>query len=312
MKEKNSFIKLYAIITAFFAAGIWGFLSIPLRNLTAYPSEEILFYRIVVSALVLISYQFIFNRKRIRLDLNQFKSLKTKEAKNWVGVCLLSSLFITANWYAFIFVINHINIQSGAFAYMVCPLLTATLAYFILKEPVSLLQKIALSIALLAVILLASQYLKDVLWSILVAIWYAIYLIVQKFSPPIEKGIFLALQLFFSLILIMPYFLFHRVGFPLDLKFWCLIMIISIVFTIFPLYLSLYALQYLTSTTMGIIIYFNPIVSFLVAIFYFHEKIVLFKLEAYSLVFMALIIFHFRYLFPKSKKKLNIDYDTKS
>ena len=293
-----------AILMAFSAAGIWGFLSIPLRGLSAYSSEQILFYRILVSLIFLFLFQVFFNRKRVLEDWNQFRALNKKESRRWIWISLLSSGLITLNWYSFIFVINHINIQSAAFAYMVCPLLTAFIAFLVLKERITQVQKAALILALLAIFVLAYRYQLDVLFSILVAIWYAIYLVIQKLSPPIEKGLFLTIQLLFSALLIIPYFLFKNPGFPMEWKFWIDIVLISILFTIVPLYLSLFALETISSTTMGIIIYFNPIVAFSVALIYFHESLNFFKLSSYFLVFIAVIIYNWQYFQNQAKKPI--------
>ncbi len=290
-----------AILSAFLAAGIWGFISIPLRGLAHHASSQILFYRIVTSCLCLIIFQAFFNKNRIRKDITQIKRLEKKTVQQWIFVTVLSSVLLTANWYSFIYVINQVNIQTGAFAYMVCPLLTALIAFLVIREKINSLQKLAFLLATLAIILLASHYFREVLWSFIIAIWYAIYLVVQKFSPKIEKGFFLTLQLLLSTLLIIPYFFFNPPGFPLDPQFWVLILILSIFFTILPLYLSLYSLQIISSTMMGIIIYFNPLVSFSVAVLYFHEQITDFKTYAYILVFVALVLFNAPY-FSTSKK----------
>jgi chloramphenicol-sensitive protein RarD len=288
-----------SFLLAFLAAGIWGFLSIPLRSLSGYSIEEIVFYRILVSMLFLVFFQILFNRSRLKKEIEVFRVMPVIKTKNWILLCLASSLLLTANWYSFIFVINRVNIQSAAFAYMVCPLLTASIAFGVLREKISVLQKIALSIASLAIILLSFKYLNDVLWSFLVAIWYSIYLVIQKFSPPMDKGIFLCLQLILSSIFILPYFLWKQLPFPLDLHFWLIISLVAIFFTVLPLYLSLYSLETISSTTMGIILYFNPIVAFSVAILYFNEQVNLFKLCSYGLVLIAVILFnikHFSFL----------------
>jgi chloramphenicol-sensitive protein RarD len=295
MKESRPLRSGVYILAAFLAAGIWGFFSIPLRSLRGYASEDILSFRILVSMLVLLLVQILVNRKRVKKDWQTFRALPRKEARNWIWISLMASILITANWYSFIFVINQVNIQSGAFAYIVCPLLTALAAYLILKEKITTLQKWALVLALFAVILLSTRYFHDVLWSIFVAIWYALYLVIQKISPPIEKGIFLTVQLVISFLFILPYFFLSKPHFPSDFNFWLVILLIAVVFTIIPLYLSLFSLESISSTTMGIILYFNPLVSFCVAIFYFHESVNFFKMTAYFMVLLAVILFNGAY-----------------
>lgn len=292
MREEKTYSSAVYILAAFLAAGIWGFFSIPLRRLSHYSSGDILCFRVLVSMLVLVCFQILGNQKRVKQDWIRFQNLPKKEARRWIGVSILSSILISINWFSFIFVINQVNIQSGAFAYMVCPLLTALFAFLLLKEKISILQKWALVLALSAVILLSTRYLHDVLWSVFVAVWYAIYLVIQKISPPIEKGLFLTVQLVISFLFIIPYFIIVRPHFPLDIHFWIVILIIAVVFTIGPLYLSLFSLQSISSTTMGIIIYFNPLVSFCVAILYFHESLNYFKMTAYIIVLVAVVLFN--------------------
>jgi len=280
------------VAAAFLATGMWGFFSIPLRSLMGFSSEVILCYRILVSMLLLVSFQVLFNRKTVVSDWQRFRALDKTESRRWIRMSLFCSILITLNWYSYIFVINHINIQSGAFAYMVCPLLTALFAFIFLKEHLGKLQKWALILALLALMLLATRYFIDVLWSFFIAIWYAVYLVVQKISPPIEKGLFLTVQLLISFIFTIPYYILGKPGIPADPHFWWIILLISLVFTVIPLYLSLFSLQAISSTTMGIILYFNPLVSFAVAIFYFHESLNYFKLSSYILVLIAVILFN--------------------
>ena len=105
-----------------------------------------------------------------------------------------------------------------------------------------------------------------------------------------------------------PLYIYHFSTIPTNLHFWLNIMIISVVFTIIPLFLSLYALIGLASSTMGIIIYLNPIVAFAVAFFYFLEVITPYQLYAYCLLLVAVIVFNWgtiTELFHKASKTAN-------
>ena len=69
-------------------------------------------------------------------------------------------------------------------------------------------------------------------------------------------------------------------------------MLIAVLFTVFPLFLSLFALIGIPSSTLGIIIYINPIIAFAVAIIYFKEKIDPHQLTAYALLLFAVFLFN--------------------
>jgi chloramphenicol-sensitive protein RarD len=112
----------------------------------------------------------------------------------------------------------------------------------------------------------------------------------------IDKFNMLGLHLLIATLLMLPFFIYEFQGLPNDLRFWLTIIVISIFFTIIPLFLSLYALIGMPSSTLGIIIYINPIVAFAVAFFYFHEGISMFQLYSYALLFIAVIVFNWAIL----------------
>jgi chloramphenicol-sensitive protein RarD len=71
---------------------------------------------------------------------------------------------------------------------------------------------------------------------------------------------------------------------------------VSIFFTIIPLFLSLYALAKIPSSTIGIIIYLNPIISFSIAFFYFHERASWLQIISYEILFLAVLIFNSEFI----------------
>ena len=203
-----------------------------------------------------------------------------------------ATVLLTLNWYTFIYAINNVSIKSGAFAYMVCPLITAFGGYLILKETLSKLQLISLAIACISIIMLATGSFIEVLWSVMIAALYAFYLIIQRKMQHLDKLNVLALQITLAVVLMLPFYLYHHEGFPVGIWFWGHIVIIAALFTVIPLFLSLYALIGIPSSTLGIIIYLNPIIAFTVAVLYFDEKISTHQLLAYLLLLSAVFLFN--------------------
>ena len=99
------------------------------------------------------------------------------------------------NWYTFIYAVNNVSLQSAAFAYMVCPLITAFGGFLILKEELSKLKLISLGIALFSILLLATGSFIEVLWSVVIAALYAFYLIIQRKMQHLDKLNVLAVQI---------------------------------------------------------------------------------------------------------------------
>ena len=294
-------------LAAVISVSMWGFFSIPLRNLQDYPSEEILHYRIFTSLTITWLIILIFKKKDFRNDIVFLKSQSPEERKKIFWLTLAAGILITGNWFSFIYAVNHVSLTSAAFAYMVCPLITAMGGFLILKEHLSPTKLVAIGIALISILLLAQGSLRDVLWSVFIASLYAFYLIIQRVVNKVDKLNMLGIQLVISFLITFPFFIYHFTAFPTDAYFWVNILIISVVFTIIPLFLSLYALVRLPSSTLGIIIYLNPIVAFAVAFYYFDESVNTFQIYAYALLVAAVIIFNWGIigsLFQKSDNKL--------
>ena len=284
--------RLKYFVAAFSAVIVWGFFSIPLRMLRDYPADQILYYRIFTSLFLTWLYILIFRKKQVKSDFKYVQEQDKFTRKKILWLNLLAGLLITGNWFTFIYAVNNVNLKSAAFAYMVCPLLTAMGGFFILKEKLTGMKLTALGLATISILVLAQGSLTDVLWSVLIASLYSFYLILQRVIHGIDRFNMLGLHLFIASVLMIPFFIYEFQSFPVNLSFWLTIIIISIFFTIIPLFLSLYALTGMPSSTLGIIIYINPIVAFAVAFFYFHEGISVSQLYSYSLLLLAVIVFN--------------------
>lgn len=220
---------------------------------------------------------------------------------------LASTVFLTLNWYSFIFAVNNVSLTSAAFAYMVCPLLTAFGGFMILKEHLSRLKLISLLVALVSIIFLATGSLLEVMWSVVIAVFYAGYLLLQRKMQGLDKLNVLALQIAVAVLIMLPFFFYQHQGLPQSGWFWFHIVIIAVVFTIIPLFLSLYALIGIPSSTLGIMIYINPIIAFAVAVLYYDQLITLHQVYAYLLLLFSVFLFNWETIIDifTVKKKTN-------
>jgi chloramphenicol-sensitive protein RarD len=280
------------LLAAFLSVSIWGFFSVPLRNLKAYPSQEILYYRVFTSLLVIWAAILLFRRKSLNEDIQYFKSALPKEKRVIFYQIIGATVLLTLNWYTFIYAVNNISLKSAAFAYMVCPLITAFGGFLILKEELSRIKLLSLAIALLSIVMLATGSFIDVVWSVIIAALYAFYLIIQRKMQHLDKLNVLALQISLAVLLMLPFYIHQHQGFPTSTWFWSNIVVIAVLFTVIPLFLSLYALIGIPSSTLGIIIYLNPIIAFTVAVLYFDEQISAHQLMAYFLLLFAVFLFN--------------------
>lgn len=288
-----------AAITAFV---IWGFIPFPLKALTAYPSGQILYFRILFSVVLLVAFMLLFRQKSLGQTFTVFKTAIAAEKRKFIILNALGGALLTVNWFVFIYVINHIDIQTGSFSYLLCPILTALLGYLLLKEKLKKNQWLAIFISLLSCFMLGTGSFINLFYSLLIASSYALYLITQRVMKDYDKITLLTLQLMVSFSLIGPFYNYFNAGHALgfDLYFYQEIAILSIGFTIAPLFLNLYALTKLKSGTIGILLYINPIINFVMAFLYFQEQTSLYNGLAYALIFLSVILYNLR--FEKRKK----------
>ncbi len=284
--------KIKYFLAALVAVIMWGFFAIPLRLIKEYEPEDILYYRIFISLIITWIAILLFRRKSLLDNMSWLRAESSTERKRLIWLTLFAGLLITGNWFTYIYAVNKVSLTSAAFAYMVCPLITAIGGFFILKESLSKLQLIALGIAVISIVVLSQGSAREVLWSVLIASLYAFYLIIQRVMGKVDKLVMLGVHLLIASLITLPLFLADFQTLPLEMRFWLIIILISVVFTIIPLFLSLYALIGMPSSTLGIIIYINPIVAFAVAFFYFHEGINSHQLYAYSMLIAAVVVFN--------------------
>lgn len=275
---------------------IWGFFSIPLRNLKSFPSEEILYYRVFTSVFFLWLSIALFRKKQLKSDLATLRTFSRKDRFNTALQIVVATVFLMLNWYTYIYAVNHVSLQSAAFAYMVCPLLTAFGGFLLLKESLSKTKLVSLGIAFVSIVFLASGSFIEVFWSVVIALLYALYLIMQRKMQHLDKLNILAVQIGLAVLLMLPFYFDHHELVPTSFVFWGNITVVAVVFTIIPLFLSLYALIGIPSSTLGIIIYVNPIIAFTIAVLYFKEALDPHKLSAYLLLMISIIVFNWSLL----------------
>lgn len=277
---------------------IWGFFSLALKPLHNYASLDILFYRVFYATGLLLIINLIFRIKIIKTDLQILKNLETNQKYKAIFLTAFGGLLLILNWFLFIYAVNHISLQSASFAYLICPIITTILAFFILKEKLSSWQWFSVFLCIISCGILSFGHLTDLFYSLTIAVSFALYLISQK-NNKFDRFLVLTVQMVIATLIILPFFPFYSGETPTEPIFYILLVVIVVVFTIIPLFLNLFALKGINSSTVGILMYTNPLINFILAIFYFNEEINQVQIIAYFLILVSVIIFNERYFFKK-------------
>ncbi|MFL0352666.1 EamA family transporter [Xanthomarina sp. GH4-25] len=278
-----------AVISAF---TIWGFFSVVLKSLDDFTAFDILSYRSVLSAAIMMVITLLLRPKALKKNVSLFKSFESKIQYRILWINMLSGLFLALNWYIFIYVMNNVSVSATSLAYLICPILTMVLAFIILKEKLFKLQWFSVALSFLGCLLLSLGNFMDLFYSMIIAFSYAIYLILQRKNQEMDRFVVLTFQISFAVILLFPFFMTYDFNTEKTTFFYSMILLIAVVFTIIPMYLNIYALKGLPSSVVGVFIYLNPIINFFLAIFYFKEEITLMQGLSYVLIIISIIIFN--------------------
>ena len=278
-----------AAFTSFF---IWGFFGLALRPLHDYASLDILFYRVFLASALLLLINLLFRKNELIIDYKIYQSLSFSQKRKTLFLTVFGGFLLIFNWYLFMFAVNHVSLQSASFAYLVCPIITTILAFFILKEKLSNWQWLAVFMCVVSCSILSYGHSKELLYSLIIATSFALYLISQRKNNQFDRFVILTIQLIIASLVILPFYPIYSEQLPTENLFYILLIVIVVLFTIIPLFLNLYALKGMNSSAVGILMYTNPLINFFLAIFYFHEEIQLSQIVSNFLIIVSIIIFN--------------------
>ena len=282
---------------------MWGTFSIALRAMAGYLPGTILYYRILISALLLAGVLLSFKRGAAADNLRVFKALPPRRRMSVALNITVGGLLLAINWLVFIHVVNHVSIKTASFSYFICPVLTAVLAYLFLKEKLTRLQWLSVAVCAVSCLIIGKDSLKEAGYSLVIASSYAFYLILQRRNQGLDKLVVLFLQVGTALLIITPFYGQLVPDTPADGYFYAGAALIALFFTVLPLNMQLFALQKLNSATIGILMYINPMMNFLIAVWVYHETIGVYQGIGYVLILFAVVMYNYHTLLGWVKRK---------
>lgn len=265
---------------------IWGLFPWYFHFLTHVNPWQVLTQRIIWSfLLVSVIALFIRHGSLIKAAINQRKIL--------LGL-LLSSLLIAANWLIFIWAVGQGRVVESSLGYFITPLVSVVLARFFLKESLDSYRLTACLLAVMGVCWLVLQ-LGVVPWvSISLAVTFGFYGLVRK-KVPVDSltGLLVETGLLFPFA--FTWFLWlewkgESQLFSENVQT-TFLLIFSGALTAAPLLLFASAANRLSLTAVGFMMYINPTMQFLTAIYLLKEPFNHQQLIAFMFIWIALVVF---------------------
>jgi len=278
----------YGLIAAFTAFLFWGLAPIYFKLLGQVRADEIIAHRIIWSVVFLGLVLLIRHKTNLRERL--------RVSPRVLAMLAISSALILTNWLIFVYAVNSDRVLSTSLGYFINPLVSVLLGLLIFQERLTGLQILAVIIAALGTLFMAIQ-IGFVPWMALgLAFSFGLYSVVRKLT---EVGPMVGL--FWETLLAMPLaLLWLSVLQRNDLLVFdptqtasTLLLIGTGLVTVFPLLLFASAVRRLPLSTMGIMQYLAPSMTFFLAIFVYGERFTRDHAITFGCIWTALILYSY-------------------
>lgn len=155
------------LLAALAAYGAWGFFPVFFRWLHPAGSFEVLAHRIVWSGVFLM---VIFAATGNWGWVTALRTDRTVRTRSWLAGALVS-----VNWLVYLLAVNAERVVDASLGYFINPLVTVILGMVLLGETIRPLQRFALTVAALAVVVLAVGYGEFPYIGIVLALTWGFY-----------------------------------------------------------------------------------------------------------------------------------------
>ncbi len=274
------------LISGFLAYAMWGIFPLFFHLLREIPATEVLLHRVVWSFVLVSLILLLLGRlSRIRQSLSQAGVLQ--------GLALSSAL-VSVNWLIYIWSVAQGRVIESSLGYFLTPLISVFLARVILKEQLTAARKLAIWLAVAGLLWLVIRlgYLPWI--SIALAVSFGLYGLVRKqiaVDSLTALVIETALMLPFALLYWMYLAQNNLASFDLSFNNISLLLMMSGVVTALPLLLFASAAKRLSLSALGFMMYINPTLQFLIAVFVLQESFDVNQLVGFLFIWMALFVF---------------------
>ena len=154
---------------------LWGILPIYWKLIDEVPALEILANRVIWSFIFVLIIVVILKRK----ILKNFFQVQMSQKKTWIGL-FLASLFISINWFTYIYAVNTNHIVEASLGYYINPLIAVLLGVFVLREKVNKMQAISFILAGIGVLYMTISVGKIPWISLILASSFGFYGLSKK------------------------------------------------------------------------------------------------------------------------------------
>lgn len=265
---------------------IWGFFPLFFRQLSHVSPMDVLSNRAV--------WACVFVAILLTLRQRWGKVLAILRTPRQFAMLALAALLVGSNWLMFLWAVAHQQVVASSLGYFLTPLINILLGLIVLKERLNRLEWISVAFAVAAI---ANEVLTlgSLPWvSLFLAATFGTYGLVRK-QVPVDAISGLWLETLAMLPICGLYALWeaqsgHMVFATQDTSTAALLVGAGIL-TALPLMAFAAATQRLDLATVGMLMYINPTMQFVTAVWLFGEPMQTERLISFGLIWIGLFIF---------------------
>src|SRR4051794_33505150 len=268
---------------------LWGILPIYWKFIDEVPALEILAHRVIWSFIFVLIIVVLLKRK----ILKNFFQVQMSQKKTWLGL-FLASLFISINWFTYIYAVNTNHIVEASLGYYVNPLVAVLLGVFVLREKVNVLQAVSFVLAGIGVIYMTLSVGKIPWISLILALSFGFYGLSKKLIK-VDSILGLLLETLFILpfaLLFLAYLdLNNQHTFSTGSLTTDLLLIGSGVATAIPLLWFGIGAQKIPLYLVGFLQYISPTISLILGVVMYGETFTTDHLVTFDCIWIAIAMF---------------------
>lgn len=266
------------------AYGLWGVFPFFFDALAPSGSVEILAHRVVWTLLFLAV---------LLVAVRRLGDLRGIDRRTWILLAGASAL-ISTNWLIYIYAVNSDHVVDAALGYFITPLVSVLLGVLLFGERLNGVQRVALLIALAAVVLLSVGVGGPPLIAIGLALSFGLYGAVKKVVPT-DPRVSVAVETAIAAPFAASYLvLLHHSGqaeFTHHGPVHTTLMLLCGPVTAVPLLLFAAAAQRLPLVTLGLLQYLTPSMQLVWGVLVDHEPMSATRWTGFALIWVALAVF---------------------
>ena len=238
------------------------------------------------------SFVLLFILLCVLNDIKEFFALFNSFKK--IIILSITAMLISVNWTGFIYSVSIKQVQDASLGYFLTPMISIIFGFFFLKEELNFKKILSVFLMFIAFIILFLGLDKFPFIAILIGTTWAIYGLLRK-QIKVSPATGLLYESGLITIFALPYLIYlhsNNLGhISIDYNFTTIMLILTGVVTIFPLFFFNLGLKYIPLGLAGVLFYIAPSFHFITSLYVLNEYIEVEKMIAFTFIWFGVGIF---------------------